>query len=235
MPTVPRTGGRFPFAGDNALTGPARVLWALTTQAVPADLVDIVQQVADANGEYPAKAGWNDFGLATDAPTLSHDRDTSGIEYEGVGELFQKVSNVTRGFTAHVGEIEPENLQIVENTSITEAVAASATGAAADIQKAAQTKVHVGIYSSFPVYRIALIAYRPDGAGVVTEPDGKTRPPAVGRVFTGVLSGDIGDIDFSTGDPVGVDLTFNVQPDQTLGAGKEHGYWVFEQPGAILA
>jgi hypothetical protein len=230
-----RTGGRFPFDKLNALTGPVRVVWALPSVAAPADLSDIVAQVADAEGEYPTQTGWNDFGLMTDSPSLSHDRDTSGIEYEGVGQLFEKVSNVTRSFTHHVGEIDEENLQIIENTTITEAVAASA--AAAPSPHAAQTKVHVGLYNSFPRYRIALIAYRPDGAGLVTEPapSNRTRPPAVGRVFSATLSGDIGDVDFSAGDPVGIDITFNIDPDQTFGAGKEHGYWVIEQPGAILA
>jgi hypothetical protein len=43
------------------------------------------------------------------------------------------------------------------------------------------------------------------------------------------------DMDFDRGEPVNAEVQFAVFPDATLGAGKEHGYWAFEQAGAILA
>jgi len=231
---MPRTGGRTPYDPSNALVGPARVLWAETTVTAPTQLADIVSQVADAQGEYPAQAGWNDFGLMTDAPSVSHGRETSALEYQQNAELFKVVSSVSRSFTATVGEIEPEILKLLENTTITEAIAASA--AAAPKKNAAQTKIWTGLYAGLRQVRVAIIAYRPEGAGVVTEPGGATRPPAVARVIPICqLSGDDIESEFPAGEPVSAEITFDAVADPALGAKKEHGYWVIELPGAIAA
>jgi hypothetical protein len=236
---VARTGGRTPYDKANAATGPARVLWAdPAITAVPADLAAIVDQVATA-GEYPAKTGWTDFGLAADAPSYSHDKDTEGLEYQQpTGLLFEQISEITRQFTAQVAEIDSANLQILENTVQTEAVAASAAAAPAASKKSAAVKVHTGLYSSFRQFRIALISYRPDGAGVVTEPGPPvvTRPPAVARIIPlCTLAAEESELEFERGEPVNAEITFTIVPDTSLAAGKEHGYWLVETPGAIAA
>ncbi len=234
-----RTGGRFPFDASLAVTGPARVLWAPTTVAVPADLNDVIQLVADASGEYPAKTGWVDFGLAADAPSYSHGKDTEGLEYEQpAGALFNVVSEITRQFTAQVAELDDQALKIIENTSLTATVAASAAGAPAASKKPAQTKIHTGLYTTLASYRMAWIFQRPPGSATVTEPGPPTvtRPPFIGRIFPLVqLSADETEIESAKGDPGNAEVNFDVVTDPAQGAGKEHGYWVYETPGAIVS
>lgn len=234
-----RTGGRTPWDQGNAATGPARVLWAPTTVAVPTAPVDVIQQVADGSGEYPPKTGWIDFGLAADAPSYSTARDTGGLEYQQpTQELFKAVSSITRQFTAQVAEIDPENLKIIENTSLTAAVATSAAAAAIGVKTAAHTKVFTGLYTDLIQIRIAMVSYRPVGSGVVTEPGPPviTRPPAIMRIIPlCTLSGDSSEFSAGRGDPVNMSVTFDVVPDPSAGAGKEHGWWAIETPGSIAA
>jgi hypothetical protein len=230
-----RTGGRFPYDKSNAATGPARVVWAELTEPVPSDLSAIVAMVADVDGEYPLAGTWNDFGLAADAPQYSHDKKTDSLAYEQpAGGLFEQVSEITRQFKANVAEIEPENLKIVENSEITQAIATSAAGA--PTKKGAQTLVHIGTYASLKQVRIALLSNRPDGAGEVTEPGGATRPPFVGLILpVCTLAAETSQLTFKRGDPVAAEITFTVVGDPSLGVGKEHGYWALEAAGAIAA
>lgn len=236
-----RTGGRTPWDQSNAATGPARVVWAPTSVAVPTAPVDVVQQVADpTTGEYPVKTGWVDFGLAADAPSYSTSRETGGLEYQQPSqELFRIITSIERQFTAQVAEIDVENLKIIENSSVaTAAVAASAAAAAIGVKSAAFTKVFTGNYTDLTQVRIAMVSYRPVGAGVVTEPGPPvvTRPPAIWRFIPlCVLSADSQELEFSEGDPTNAAVTFDVLPDPSAGAGKEHGWWAIEMPGAIAA
>jgi hypothetical protein len=196
----------------------------------PADLWDIIPAVADSSGEYPAKTGWHDFGLSVDAPTYTHSKDSEGLEYQQPkGVLFEQISSITRTFTAQIGQIDPDNLLIVENAD-------SITSVAAATNESAQQKVGFGLYSTFKNVRIAMVTYRPSGSANVTEPSpsNRIRPPAVALVFPlCVLSAEDSEFEFDAGTPVNAAITFTVLPDQTLGAGKEHGYWVFETPGTI--
>ncbi len=233
---MPRSGGRTPYDKLNALTGPARVVWAETSVAVPADLSSVVDSVA-TNGEYPLKTGWTDFGLAADAPSYSHDKDTEGLEYQQPsGFLFEEITELSRSFTAQVAEIDPENLKIIENSTQQTAVAASAAAATTATKKAAQTLVHAGLYTSFRQLRIVLISYRPTGAGMITEgTSGVTRPCAVARIIPlCTLAAEESELSFEKGEPTNAEVTFTALPDQALGAGKEHGFWSIETPGTIL-
>lgn len=222
------TGGRVPFDPTGALAGPARTLYAPISAAVPDDLWDIVPPVSTA-GEYPPQGDWVDFGLAADAPTYSHSRETSGLEYQQPhGVLFESLSNVARTFTAQIAEISPENMKIVENTqaAIEDIVAAAG--------KSAQKKLPFGTYSSLTPYRIAMVAFRPDGSTVVEEPDGSVRPAAVGLILPRVVLGaEDTEFSFGSGDPVNAPITFNIISEPTLTDGEDMGYWVFEQEGTI--
>lgn len=224
-------GGRVPYDPATALAGPARVVYAPITESVPVDLYDIVPGVADGSGEYPTVGDWEDFGLAADAPTYNHSRETEGLEYEQPhGVLFEQLSEITRTFTAQIAGISPENMKIVENTaSAIESIAAAAN-------QAAQKKVPFGNYSSLTAYRIAMISFRPDGSATVTEPGGATRPPAVALVLPRVVLGaEDSEFSFGAGEPVNAPIAFNVIDEDTLDAGEEHGFWVFEEPGTISA
>jgi hypothetical protein len=220
-----------PYDAAGALAGPARVLYAdPTVAAVPADLWDIIPAVADVDGEYPPQPDWSDFGLAADAPTYTHSKDTEGLEYQQPrGVLFEAISEITRTFTAQIAQIQPENMLIVENADAIVPIAAAAG-------VSAQKKVAFGLYPEFKSLRIALISYRPSGTPTVTEPapSDRTRPCAVGLVLPlCVLSAEDSEFEFDAGSPVNAAITFTALADQTAGANKEHGFWIFEDPGVI--
>lgn len=226
------TGGRMPYDAVGALAGPARVLFASLAEVAtpPVDLWTIVPPVADAQGQYPALTGWHDLGLAADAPTYTHAKDTAGLEYQQPkGELFQQISDISRSFTAQVAQIDAQNMQIIENTSSLSAIA-SAAG------KSAQTKVAFGTYQSLKTYRICLVSFRPDGSAVVTEPapSNAVRPPAVGLILpTCTLAAESSELNFDKGAPVNCAVTFTAIQTPGLPAGQEHGYWIFEGAGTI--
>lgn len=231
-------GGRYPYDELNALVGPCRVVWAETTAAVPADMTDIVAAVANAQGEYVAATGWNDFGLTADAPGYSHDKDTEGIEFQQpTSALFEQVSEVNRGATVPFAEFTQDILKIMENTAATSAIAASA--AAAPDKFRSQKKIKFGTYETLREKRVAFIGYRPDGAGEVTEPAPSPvplRPPAVILVLPRVrLAAEETSLEWERGSPVSGDIAFSVRPEPTLPSGEEHGFWLLEDAGAIAA
>jgi len=229
---MPATGGRMPFDASGALAGPARTVFADPADVAtsPVDLWEIITPIADAEGEYPVLTGWKDFGLAADAPTYTHAKETEGLEYQqSRGVLFEQISNIARSFTAQIAQIDPDNMVIVENAQAVETIAASAG-------KSALKKVPFGIYEEFKTLRIALISYRPSGTPLVTEPapSARTRPAAVALVLPlCVLAAEDSEFEFDAGNPVNAPITFTVLRDDTQTAGEEHGYWVFEQPGVI--
>lgn len=224
-------GGRTPYDPAGALTGPARVLYAPITAAVPADLWDVVPAIRDGSGEYPAVGDWEDFGLAADAPSYSHSKDVEGLEYQQpAGVLFEQISDITRTITVQIAQIDPANMRIVENTQ------AANEAIAADANQSALTQVRFGLYDEFVSYRVAMVGFRPSGAAVVQEPDGYVRPPAVALILPNVrLSAEDSEITMERGEPVNAAIQFTVFPEDTLDAGEEHGYWVFETAGTIAA
>lgn len=224
-------GGRTPYDEAGALAGPARILIAPTSVAVPADIWDVIPALAESSGEYPAKTGWEDLGLTSDASSTSHSRDSSGLEYEQpVAALFQAITSITRSITVPMAHIDQRTLQIMENASAASTIAA-ATG------KSAQKKINVGNYSSVPQWRVVMIAYRPSGAGTVTEPSPSpvgTRPPLVARVIPrATISSDATEMSVGRGDPSGADVTFTAESEPTAAAGAEHGFWIVETAGTI--
>lgn len=221
-------GGRTPYDPAGALTGPARVLYAPLSVAVPGDLWDIIPAENTA-GEYPAATGWIDFGLAADAPVYNHSKEVEGLEYQQPSSvLFEQISNITRTFQAQIGQIDPDNMRIVENTQSVDEAIAAASG------KSALTQVRFGLYDEFITYRIAMISYRPSGSAVVTESDGTVRPPAVALILPACrLSAEDSEFTFERGTPVNAAIQFTVFPEETLDAGEEHGYWSFETAGTI--
>lgn len=223
-------GGRTPYDPSGALAGPARVLYAPLAEDVPDDLWEIIP-AKNTSGEYAPIGDWEDFGLAADAPTYNHSRETEGLEYEqSKGVLFEQISEIARTFTAQVGQITPENMKIVENTSSAiETIAAAAN-------KSAQKKLPFGTYASLQAYRIAMVSYRPDGSAQVIEPDGTIRPPAVALILPRVVLGaEDSEFSFGSGEPVNAPISFNVIEETTLDSGEEHGFWIFETPGTIAA
>ncbi len=221
-------GGRTPYDPAGALTGPARVLWAPITATLPDEAWDIIPPVNTA-GEYAALGDWEDFGLAADAPVYNHSKETEGLEYEQPSTiLFEQISKVERTFTAQIGQIDPVNMKIVENTD------SAVTTVAAAANKSVQKRLRFGIYDSFISYRIAMVSFRPSGSGDVQEPDGTIRPCATVLVLPVCrLSAEDSEFTFERGTPVNAAIKFTVYPEETLDAGEEHGFWIFEQTGII--
>lgn len=224
-------GGRTPYDEAGALSGPARILFAPTTVAVPTDIFAVVPAVADVDGEYPALTGWEDFGLTADATTTSHARDSSGLEYQQpVAALFQAITSITRQITVPVAHIDERTLQIMENASAATTIAAAAG-------KSSQKKINVGNYSSVPQWRVVMIAYRPNGAGTVTEPAPSpvgTRPPLVARVIPRcTIASDSTELSIGRGDPSSMPIVFTAESEPTAPSGGEHGYWITEDAGVI--
>lgn len=220
-------GGKTPWDEAGALTGPARCLYAPVATAVPVDLWDIVPAEADVNGEYLAKTGWFDFGLAADAPTYNHSRDSEGLEYQQPsGALFTVITEVVRELTVQVAHIDEKTLEIIENAGAASTIAAASN-------ESAQKKVSVGLYDSVPVWRVCLISFRPSGAASVTEA-ATTRPPAVARIIPrAVITADETEMSFERGEPVNASVTFVAESEPTAPAGGEHGFWIVEQAGSI--
>lgn len=222
-------GGKTPWDEAGALTGPARVLYAATSVTLPDDIWDIIPAVRNGSGEYPALTGWFDFGLAVDAPTVGHGRESAGLEYQQPsGTLFQAITAVNRNMTVSIGHIDEKTLQIIENAS-------AATTVAADTNKSALKQINVGLYTTVPQWRVALVSFRPSGAATVIEgAGGPTRPPLVARVIPRcVISSDDTDIEFPKGDPVAGEITFTAESEPAAPAGGEHGWWWIEQAGTI--
>lgn len=224
------TGGRTPYDPANALTGPARTLIAPISADLPVDAWDVVPPVGVA-GVYAPVSPWFDLGLAAEAPNYAHSKEVEGLEYQQPAQdLFEQISNITRQFTTNIAEISPANLAILENTQATPETIAAASG------KSAQTKVPFGLYDEFISYRVAMVSFRPSGAGMVTEPSGLIRPAAVVLILpTCRLSAEDSELSPERGTPTSANVTFTVFPDEELDPGEEHGFWVFETPGVIAA
>lgn len=220
-------GGKTPYDEAGALTGPARILYAPIATAVPTDIWDVIPAI-NTSGEYAAKTGWFDFGLAADAPQYTASRESTGLEYQQPsGSLFQAISSITRSITVQVAHIDEKTLQIIENAATASTIAAAAN-------ESALKKVNTGLYSSVPQWRICMIAFRPSGAGTVTEPDATTRPPLVARIIPrATITSDDTTVEISKGDPTNTSVTFIAESEPTAAAGAEHGYWIVEQTGTI--
>lgn len=218
------------YKQEGAVSGPARVLYAPTTVAVPAGLDSIINLVADVNGVYAPKTGWVDFGLAADASSYSKGHDTEGQEYEQpTGLLFEQVSDINRQITVNMAEILPENLQIIESSGVISTKAAAANVSAQQVLKA-------GSFTSVTRYRIAIISQRDVGAVKVTEPGGLERGGLVAQVgLACALSGDDSELSSGAGDPISADVQFTLFPETGQPKGQEYVHHYLEQAGVISA
>ncbi len=228
---MPMTGGRNPIDILEALAGPA---WLLIrdlpgSPTVPADPAAVVSPVADSSGEYAPVSPWRYTGLAADDFAFSAGREVAGLEYSGKGELFKKVTSVSYQVQAQLAGIAQLNLALIANSQSTSTVAAAAG-------KPAYKRVGLGLYDNLKRYQIALVADRPTGAGVVTEPapSNRTRPPSVIIIGNNVgLGDDESEFTFSDSEPVNAQVTFDFAPLSGAANGREHGDVYEETPGVI--
>ncbi len=224
---------RNPYDIFNLITGPARVLYAPTTVAVPKKLQEIVELLGEK--DYDPKTGWVDFGAAAEGEAPSYSR---GFESEGLGieqeksAIFNDITDVNRNISLNVAEITPENIKIVEGIELgagtSETVAATAT-------TAKQESVPLDAISEFPSYRIALIGERKKDSGVVVEPDGTERGRIVGVILNRCsLTGDDSEIEVAKGSLVSAPVQFEAFPEPGESKGS-YGRWIFEETADLAS
>ena len=217
------------YTKADAISGPARVLYAPTSVALPTKIDDIINLVADIDGNYDPKVGWIDFGLAADASSYSRAFETEGQEYEQpLGALFEKITQITREMTVNIAAFNPAALSIIEEAPASTAVAAA-------VNRSAQTRVDFGSFDSQTKYRIAMIQQRDKDAVLVTEgAGGPTRGGVIAHVlYAAAVTSDEVSFDISKGDPTAADVTFTASSDDAAVQGKDYGFHIFESAGVI--
>ncbi len=211
------------------LTGPSWAVYAPLSVAIPTRIGDILSQVADAQGDYQTKTGWETFGLAGDSQALNLEHEESVIEYNNAGALYKRVSTVTAGATVHVAGISSKNMQIVRNAPRIIAVAGAAN-------MGAESQVPYGTFEEATLYRIALISRRPRKAREVTEPGGRKRGAFVADlIYAAGITGDEKTAEFDPEEGVNMECVFSGSPVASQPAGEEYGRYMEESAGTILA
>lgn len=218
---------KHPYDIFNLITGPARVLYAPVTVAVPKKLQEIIELLDEK--DYDPITGWVDFGAAAEGEAPSYKR---GFESEGLGieqehsAIFNEITDVNRGFSLNVAEITPENIKIVEGIEsgpgTSETVAATATTAGQEV-------VPLDAVSEFPQYRMVLLGERKKASGVVVEPDGTERGRIVGTLLNRCsLTGDDSEIEVAKGGLVSAPVEVEAFPEPGVSKGA-YGRWFFEE------
>lgn len=220
-------GFPFPYDIGNLLGGSVRVLYAPDSQAVPADIGDVIDMVSP----YAPKTGWVDLGATKEAFSYHRSFDTSGWEIQQVaGNVIEELTNLTRRIGVSIAEFRKELLRIIEGDN------GSVTAIAASAGKSAQDKISFGSFSSLSRYRFAFISRRSKQSGLVTEPGGAER----GRFFAGIaysaqLTAEEVTSEQNKGDLSAAGVNFGLYPDPsgTFSEGEEYGCWLDEKPGTI--
>lgn len=221
------SGGKTPWDASGALTGPARTLWFGDLN--PTDLWDIIP-AENTDGEYPAKTGYTDFGLAANAPVYTSARTTTSLVYQQPSvALYETINTVDRKMTIDIGQIDEANLRIIENaTEDTVTIAPAA-------HKSGGKKIGLGTYDTLNTYGVAMVSFRPSGAEDVTEGDGTVRPSAAALICeTCRLTAASSAFTFERGKPTSATIDFTVYPTLGVAPGLAHGYWFLEDGGTIL-
>lgn len=197
--------------------------------AVPTALQDLVDLTPTA-GAYPTAADVRDLGAATDGSEYTHGRESQGVEIEQeTGSIFEEITQVARGFSLSMAELDPTNVQFIEVASAIETIAAVANAGGA------QKSVGLGSYTDLPAYRIALIGVRKKSAGLVTH---VTSAMERGRLVAvtlnrATLSSDENTTAFGKGTLANTSVGVTSFPEPGEDADVAYGRWFFEDAGAI--
>jgi hypothetical protein len=197
--------------------------------SAPGDLSDVIDMI-NTSGGYPLKTGWENLGATTDASNYSRGMESEGYEIEQeTGLIDEEITEVPRSLTLPLANIDSRAMQIIENASDVETVAAAA-------EISAQKKVPLGTFTDLAVYRVMFIGLRSIKAGAVIEPDltRRGRMVAVGMHYCS-LSADETTFEFGKGSLWSGEVTFQAFPDPDAPVGEEHGAWYFEDAGTIAA
>lgn len=212
---------QFPYDITKIITGPARVVYAPTSVAVPTNIKDVQLMVSP----YTLATGWKEFGAAKSAPVYGRDIATSQLEIEQETAAIRKsVTDVARSISLSLSELAEDNVQIMEQAPSVGTIAAG-TG------KSAQKAVLTGGFTTLNQYRIALIGRRNPADILVTEPGGATRGGLVMVYLSrATLSADSVEAEFAKGSLTEAKVKFDAEPEP--GVSTNSG-WFFEQAGVI--
>lgn len=219
----------FIYDKTEALTGPARWLYAPIGTTRPTKIESVISLFADEDGFYQPVSPWLDVGLAADAPSYSPGFTVAGIEYEQPrGNLFEKVDQINREFTINFAEIRAGLIQIVEN-----APDPTVSAAAAGISE--QEILDVGSFDQATHYRFAVIMQRPIEAAKVIEGTSLVERGAIVAklIYDGAMTGDSSDWKMGKKDAVSATPKFKEFPEAGLASDVAYGRWIFEKAGTI--
>lgn len=220
--------GTFPYDIANLLGGAARVLYTDDlTEPVPADLTGII----DVETPYTAQTGWIDLGATKESATYGREISEEGYEIQNVnGDVLSEITDIAHTMEVSVAEIAPAQLAVIEVSSAGVGTIAGAAG------KSAQKSVKFGSFASVPRRRVAFIAQRNVGSGIVTESGGVERGGFVGVVLYNVaVAADSAEVEFDKGNLAECPVSFTAFPETTEDAGEEYGTWLFENLGQTIA
>ena len=218
----------FPYSLNDIALGPARLLYAPSTVAVPTKLSNLFLQKAP----YTPATGWLDGGATTGPSVIGRSFSTSGINIEQTSStILDEITDVARTATIPVGELTSDILAILEQSGGVTTVAA---GTGVDL---GQTKVPFGSIVDLGVYRIALVYRFKKSQGAVVEP---TTLLQRGRIaawvgYSAKLTADNVQISIGENAIVGGSLAFKLEDESTVTAeGTEQGFWIYETAGGTL-
>ncbi len=226
--------GLFPYDKSKMAVGPARVVYAPTTVAIPTKLQDILA----LNSPYKLATGWLDFGAAPDGDAASY---TRGFETEGLGieqetsDIFTEIKGVKRSFKLNIAELDPTNISIIEGSEVAPEVITAVKSKEGEEGSSAQHRVPLGSISELPTYRVAIIAQRKKAEAEVIEQGGKTKRGALIAFVLNEcsLAADDSEISVSKGSLLSAPVTFEAFPASDAAEGAEYGGHLFEDAGEI--
>jgi|SRR5262245_29031517 len=227
--------GAFPYDIDNLLGGAVRILYAPTTQAIPADISSVIQMVGPS---YTAKTGWTDLGATKESFSYTRGFDVEGWEIQQTaGNVIEEISDITRSVSVSIAEFTVEMLKIIEGDSgVISAV--TAVGGPAATAKGAQDKLAFGSFRSLSRYRVAFISQRARASGEVTEAanaNAKRGRFVMGVGYSAQLSADEIEMEQAKGELTAAGTGFTFFPEGGQTQGSEYGAWFLEDAGTIAA
>lgn len=214
----------FPYDVAELADGPIRCMFAPISQALPADLDDIFEQV----DPYDPETGWVDFGATAGPWTHSRNLTTASYNIQQTTQAVrERVTEVIRTSQVNIAEMRPDIVAMFEEGVAADAVAATGVGA--------HSKVTFGNIEDLTQYRMAFVGRRSKAQGVVTETaGGKVRGRLFGYVAYRVqLQAENLQFSFAEGDLANADVSFRLYPEAGEPEGEEHGLWLFEDAGTL--
>lgn len=221
--------GPLPYDLAHLLGGAARVIVS-DPSAPPSALPENINDFIDCETPYATKTGYLDLGATTEGTSYSRDMDSEGYEIEQTsGTIFEEITEVSRRLDVNMGEINPQNLQILEEAP------SVATVAAVVGEAVAQKAVAFGSIQSLTSRQVIFVGMRNKQSGVVSETTGSiTRGRFVALVlYNATIAADSSEVEVAKGSLASLPVSFVAFPAGGETQGQEFGTWLLEDAGTI--